>query len=77
MHPRSERERRIDRLSADRFDLAVLTARAFDLNTALAYLSLAGVSTELIDRFAKDYPDRLRATVITSHAQRRRRRTDY
>ena len=77
MHPRSERERRTDRLLADRFDLAVLTARAFDLNAALAYLNQAGVSTALIDRFAKDYPERLRATVITSHAERRRRRTDY
>ena len=76
MQPRSERDRRTDRLSADRFDLAVLTARAFDLNAALAYLRLAGASTALIDRFARDYPDRLRATVITSHAQRRRRRTD-
>ena len=77
MQPRSERERRVDRLSADRFDLAVLTARAFDLNAAIAYLSQAGVSNTVIDRFVKDYPDRLRATVITSHAQRRRRRTDY
>jgi hypothetical protein len=76
MCPRNERERRMDRLSADRFDLAVLTARAFDLDAAITYLSLAGVSTALIDRFAKDYPDRLRATAITSHAQRRRRRTD-
>jgi hypothetical protein len=76
MQPRSERERRIDRLSADRFDLAVLTARAFDLDAAVAYLSLAGVSTALIDRFARDYPDGLRATAVTSHAQRRRRRTD-
>lgn len=58
MCPRSERERRMDRLSADRFDLAVLTARAFDLDAAITYLSLAGVSTALIDRFAKDYPDR-------------------
>lgn len=77
MHPRSERERRIDRLSADRLDLAVLTARAFDLDAALAYLSLAGVRNGLIERFAKDYPDNLRATAITSHVQRRRRRTDY
>lgn len=76
MHPRSERERRTDRLSADRFDLAVLTARAFDLNAAFAYLSLAGVSSALINRFAMDYPDKLRATAITSHVQRRRRRTD-
>ena len=76
MQPRSERERRTDRLSADRFDVAVLTARAFDLNAALAYLRLVGASTALIDRFASDYPDRLRATVVTSHAQRRRRRTD-
>ena len=76
MHPRSERDRRTDRLSADRFDLAVLTARAFDLDAALAYLRQAGASPALIDRFAKDFPDRLRATVLTSHAQRRRRRTD-
>jgi hypothetical protein len=49
MRPRSKCEWRIDRLSADRFGLAVLTARAFDLDAAMTYLSLAGVSTALID----------------------------
>lgn len=76
MHPRSERERRIDSLSADRFDLAVLTARAFDLRTAFTYLSLVGVSNALINRFVKHYPDELRMTAITHHVQRRRRRND-
>lgn len=76
MHPRSEHERRMDMLSADHFDLAVLTARAFDLRTAFTYLSLLGVSNALIDRFVRSYPDELRTTVITHHVRRRRRRTD-
>lgn len=76
MQPRSERERRVDRRSSDHFDLAVLTARALDLDAALAYLRLVGASNTLIDRFAKQYPDKLRTTVLTHHVPRRRRRTD-
>lgn len=77
MHSRSERERRVDNLSADRFDLAVITARAFDLNAAFAYLKQIGASSALVDRLARDYPDNLRTTAITHHAQRKRRKSDF
>lgn len=76
MQCRRESERRVDRVTADRLDLAVLTARAFDLNTASAYLSLLGISDALVDRFTKHYPNKVRATVTTHHGQRQRRRTD-
>ena len=76
MQCRRRRERRMDGLTADRFDLAVLTARAFDLNAASTYLNQVGVSEALIVRFTKDYPAKVRATVTTHCVQRRRRRTD-
>jgi hypothetical protein len=73
MQPRSDLERRVDRLTAERFDLAVLTARAFDLRAASTYLRLSGVRNVLVERFLKRYPDRVRATMTTDYVERRRR----
>jgi hypothetical protein len=76
MQARSQRERRTDRLTAERFDLAVLTARAFDVKAASTYLRLSGISNLLIDRFAQQYPHQIRATMTTDRVERRRRADD-
>jgi hypothetical protein len=76
MQARSHLERRTDRLTAERFDLAVLTARAFDMKAASTYLRLSGISNLLIHRFAEHYPHQIRATMTTDRAERRRRADD-
>jgi hypothetical protein len=75
MQVRSPNDRRRDRLTAERFDLAILTARAFDVRAGQSYLRLSGVSTPLVQRFVDSYPNKVRATRTTDSFERRRRRT--
>lgn len=72
MQRRSEQDRRSDRLTAERFDLAILAARAFDLRAGQSYLTLSGVGPSLVDGFAARFPNALRVTT-TSRAERRGR----
>jgi hypothetical protein len=74
MQMRRMDDRRTDKLTAERIDLAVLTARAFDLRAAQTYLTLSGIGAALVVRFVSHYPDRLRATTGTEYPERRRRR---
>lgn len=64
--------RRADRATAERVDLAALTARAFDLHAATNYLRLSGVHSDLIDSFAARYPQGLRAPQPERVDERRR-----
>lgn len=64
--------RRSDRATAERVDLAALTARAFDLHAATNYLRLSGVEPHLIDSFAARYPQGLRAAQPERVDERRR-----
>jgi hypothetical protein len=65
-------QRRTDRATAERVDLAALTARAFDLHAAKNYLRLSGVSSYLIASFAERYPHLLRAAEPERVDERRR-----
>lgn len=64
--------RRSDRATAERVDLAALTARAFDLHAATNYLRLSGVHADLVDSFAARYPQALRAPQPERVDERRR-----
>lgn len=64
--------RRADRATAERVDLAALTARAFDLHAAKNYLRLSGVQHDLIESFAARYPQGLRAAQPERIDERRR-----
>jgi hypothetical protein len=69
---RTEQQRRKDRWTAERVDLAVLTARAFDLYTARNYLRLSGMQDQLIASFSDRYPNGLRSVdAKLSHGRRR------
>jgi hypothetical protein len=74
MRARSQHDRRSDKLTAARFDLAILAARAFDVAAGQNYLLLSGVSTSIARRFAERYPNGVR-TISTSTKPDRRRQT--
>jgi hypothetical protein len=63
----------MDGVTAERFDLAILAARAFDLRAGQNYLALSGVDSSLVQRFADRYPGELRATIPLNRIERRRR----
>jgi hypothetical protein len=69
---RTQQPRRTDRWTAERLELAALTARAFDLHTAKNYLRLSGVPSELIENFVTRFPGALRAAGA-GHTEERRR----
>jgi hypothetical protein len=69
---RTHRKRRTDRQTAERVDLAVLTARAFDLHSATNYLRLSGIPGHLIESFAERYPNALRTSQPERVEERRR-----
>jgi hypothetical protein len=71
MQARSEQDRRTDSWTAERIDLAVLTARAFDLHAARYYLELSGVEADLVRRFAHRYPFTLRPATPMHPCERR------
>jgi hypothetical protein len=58
---RSYQERRHDTGTAERFDMAVRTAHAFDQGAAYTYLALCGIEHLLIRSFAERFPTRVRA----------------
>jgi hypothetical protein len=58
---RSYQERRHDSGTAERFDMAVRTALAFDQGAAYTYLAICGVEHPLIRSFAERFPTRVRA----------------
>jgi hypothetical protein len=59
-------------LTAERFDLAILAARAFDLRAGQSYLTLSGIGPSLVDGFAARFPNALRMT-MSSRTERRNR----
>lgn len=61
MDQRSYRERRRDSATAERFDMAVRTALAFDQGAAYSYLTICGVEHMLIRSFAERFPTEVRA----------------
>ena len=61
MDQRSYQERRHDAGMAERFDMAVRTALAFDQGAAYSYLAICGVGHSLIRSFAERFPTRVRA----------------
>lgn len=70
--PRNHNKRRRDRSTAERVDLAALTARAFDLHAAKNYLKLSGVHNVLIESFAARFPGSLRTAEAERVEDRRR-----
>lgn len=71
---RSGQDRRMDSWTAERIDLAVLTARAFDLHAAECYLQLSGISPELVQKFTRRFPFTVRPTIPMHTTERRRSR---
>jgi len=67
---RSQHDRRVDMSTAERFDLAVLAARAFDLHAGHNYLVLSGVNPVIVHGFVRRYPRALRR-VAPAHNERR------
>lgn len=61
MDKRSYQERRHDLGTAERFDMAVRTALAFDEGAAYSYLTICGIDHPLIQSFAERFPTRIRA----------------
>lgn len=61
MDQRSHQERRHDSSMAERFDMAVRTALAFDRGAAFSYLTICGVAQSLIHSFAERFPTRVRS----------------
>lgn len=74
MMERSGQDRRMDSWTAERIDLAVLTARAFDLHAAKCYLQLSGISPDLVQKFTRRYPFTVRPTIPMHTSERRRAR---
>jgi hypothetical protein len=72
MQRRSQQDRRMDSLTAERFDLAILAARAFDVRAGRNYLMLSGVSSSLVQRFVARYPSGVRVTMPLHRGERRR-----
>lgn len=75
MQRRSPRDRRTDSVTAERFDLAVLAARAFDLRAGQTYLRLNGISSSVVQGFVDRYPGALRLTMSLPSSERRRTST--
>lgn len=75
MQRRSPRDRRTDSATAERFDLAVLAARAFDLRAGRTYLRLSGISSTVVQGFVDRYPGALRLTMSLPPSERRRTST--
>lgn len=61
MEKRSNQDRRRDSGTAERFDMAVRTALAFDQGAAYTYLAICGVEHILIRSFAERFPTQVRA----------------
>lgn len=61
MDQRSYRDRRHDSGTAERFDMAVRTALAFDPRAAFSYLTICGMEHTLIRSFAERFPTQVRA----------------
>ncbi len=61
MEKRSHQDRRHDTGTAERFDMAVRTALAFDQGAAYSYLTICGVGHTLIRSFAERFPTQVRA----------------
>jgi hypothetical protein len=72
---RINKERRNDSGTAERFDMAVRTALAFDQGAAYSYLAISGVEHMLIRSFAERFPTQVRA-VASLPWQSSDRRTD-
>lgn len=73
MDKRSYRERRHDSGTAERFDMAVRTALAFDQGAAYTYLAICGVEHPLIRSFAERFPTQVRAVAsLPWHSNDRR-----
>lgn len=68
---RRQHERRVDNLTAERFDLAVLAARAFDLHAGHNYLVLSGVNPVIVHGFVSRYPRALRKMAAAPGRERR------
>jgi hypothetical protein len=71
MRIRRQQDRRMDSSTAERFDLAVLAARAFDLHAGHNYLVLSGVSPLVVHGFVHRYPQALRKVGNDRNAERR------
>ena len=71
MQQRSQQDRRTDRSTAERFDLAILAARAFNLRAGQQYLVLSGVSPSLVGRFVAGFPDEVRMRMLLDRPERR------
>lgn len=61
MDQRRNKERRHDLGTAERFDMAVRTALAFDQGAARSYLTICGVEHLLIRSFTERFPTRIRS----------------
>ena len=73
MDQRSNQERRLDTGTAERFDMAVRTALAFDQGAAYSYLAICGVEHMLIRSFAERFPTQVRAVAsLPWHSSDRR-----
>jgi hypothetical protein len=59
-------------LTAERFDLAILAARAFDLRAGQSYLALSGIAAPLVQGFVARYPDELRVAMPLRRTERRK-----
>lgn len=71
MHIRRDHDRRVDSSTAERFDLAVLAARAFDLHAGHNYLVLSGVNPMIVHGFIRRFPRALRAMAAAHQHERR------
>lgn len=73
MDQRRNKERRHDSGTAERFDMAVRTALAFDQGAAYSYLAICGVEHMLIRSFAERFPTQVRAVAsLPWHSNDRR-----
>jgi hypothetical protein len=72
---RRNQDRRQDNGTAERFDMAVRTALAFDQGAAYSYLAICGVEHMLIRSFAERFPTQVR-TIASLPWHFRDRRSD-
>ena len=68
---RRQQDRRVDNSTAERFDLAVLAARAFDLHAGHNYLVLSGINPTIVHEFVMRYPRALRRVTPGRSSERR------
>lgn len=76
MQKRSEQDRRKDRLAAERFDLAILAARAFDMRAGQQYLTLSGLHPSIVQRFVAGFSAEMPLRMPLHRTERRRHKTD-